>query len=387
MRRVCIVRRKYYPWQKNVRRDAEALVKAGYQVDVICIGYKGQPKYEVMNEVNIFRIILPYNRDNPFLVIYDYLLFFLLSFLKLSWFTLKKRYSVIEINTMPDFLVFITLLSRILGSKVILYMFEDMPTLFMSSYRVGPKHIGTRIMRFFEKWSARYADSVIVSDGDHYKRTLESRGIPSNKITVILNVPDTEIFTEKPDADITDKDHFRLVIVSTLVRRYGVQTAVKAIPLIINQIPDLIVDIVGEGEYLPELKQLVQDLHVERYVNFQGLVNYEQIPKIIGQASVGLAPMSNDVGLPNKLFEYLAMGKPTIASAQPSLVSAFGYNGTIVFFQPDNAQELADRILDLYRNPEKRTSLVLHGFEFYKKYRWPVIKQKYLKVYEELLQR
>ncbi len=273
MSKVCIVRRKYYPWQRNVRRDAEALIKAGYEVDVICIGYKGQHKHEVMNGVNIFRIILPYNRDNAFLVVYDYCLFFLLSFLKLSWFTLKKRYDVIEINTMPDFLVFITFFSRILGSKVVLYMFEDMPTLFMSSYHVGPKHIGTQILRFFEKWSAIYADHIIVSDGYHYKRTLESRGIPSQKITVILNVPDTEIFTSNSISGFTDKSHFRLVIVSTLVKRYGVQTVIKAIPLITKQIPELMVDIVGEGEFRPELQRIVSRAKGRKICQFQRVSN------------------------------------------------------------------------------------------------------------------
>jgi glycosyltransferase involved in cell wall biosynthesis len=387
MRKVCIVRRKYYPWQRNVRRDAEALVKAGYEVDVICTGYKGQLKREVMNGVNIFRIILPYYRDNVFLVSYDYCLFFFLTFLKLSWFTLKKRYDVIEINTMPDFLVFITIFSRIMGSKIILYMFEDMPTLFMSSYHVGRRHPGTQILRFFEKWSAAYADHVIVSDGDHYKRTLESRGIPSRKITVILNVPDTEIFASNSIPKEPDRNYFRLVIVSTLVKRYGVQTVIKAIPLITRQIPEVMVDVVGEGEFRPELERMARELKVTEFVNFKGLVTYERVPDIIGQASLGLAPMSDDVGLPNKLFEYFAMGKPAVVSAQPSLISVFGHNGTVAFFKPDNEVELADRILELYQVPEKRASLVSHAYDYYHKHQWSILKYDYLKVYEELLKK
>ena len=324
MKRICIVRRKHYPFQRNVRRDAEALVKAGYEVDVICTGDADQKKFEIMNGVNIHRIIVPYNRGNAFLVSFDYGLFFLLSFLKLSWMSFQKHYAVVEINTMPDFLVFITVISRLLGSKIVLYMFEDMPTLFMSSYHVGPHHIGTRLLRFLEKWSAEYADHVIVSDGEHYKQALEKRGIPSAKITVILNVPDAENFDfEKRLAPLPDSS-FRLVIVSTLVRRYGVQTVVKAVPLVAKSIPGLIIDVVGDGQFLPQLQQLTQQLEVEKYFIFRGWVDYAQIPGIIRQANIGLAPMSDDVGLPNKLFEYFALGIPAIASAQPSLLIAFG---------------------------------------------------------------
>jgi glycosyltransferase involved in cell wall biosynthesis len=387
MKRVCIVRRKYYPWQRNVRRDAEALVKAGYEVDVICTGHSQQKKYEVMNGVNIYRIILPYHRGSLFRVFIDYVLFFIISFWKLTWFTIKKRYAVIEINTMPDSLVFITVISRLLGSRIILYMFEDMPTLFMSSYHAGPRHIGTRTLRFFEKWSAAYADHVIVSDGEHYKRTLESRGIPGSKITVILNVPDTDIFKPELMPAELDQEHFRLVIVSTLVKRYGVQTVIKAIPQIIRQIPELQVDIVGGGEFLPELQRITSELKIEQYVNFKGIQAYENVPAIIARAHVGLAPMSDDVGLPNKLFEYFALGRPAIVSAQPSLVSAFGRNGTVAFFEPNNEKELADKILELYLHPEKRVSLVSHGYQFYNRCRWSIIKEDYLRVYKELLRK
>jgi glycosyltransferase involved in cell wall biosynthesis len=386
MKSICIVRRKYYPGQRNVRRDAEALIKEGYQVDIICSGHTGQKKYEVLNGANIYRIILPYNRGNALLVFLDYALFFIFSFWKLTWLTLKRRYAAIEIDTMPDFLVFITAASRMLGSKVVLYMFEDMPGLFMSSYHVGPRHIGTRVLRLFEKWSARYANRVVVSDGQHYKRHLESRGIPGDKITVILNVPDVDVFkTETSLPENVSAHHFRIVIVSTLVKRYGVQTVVKAIPLVIEQIPDLLVDIVGEGEFRPELQRLSQELKVERYIKFHGWVDYEKIPSIIALANVGLAPMRDDVGLPNKLFEYFALGKPTIASAQPSLLQAFGRNGTVAFFEPNNEKELASRILELYRNPEKRDSLISHGYKFYNQCQWSLIKQEYLKVYRELL--
>ncbi len=42
MKRVCIIRLQYYPVQKNVRRNAEALVKAGYKVDIIALARRGR---------------------------------------------------------------------------------------------------------------------------------------------------------------------------------------------------------------------------------------------------------------------------------------------------------------------------------------------------------
>jgi glycosyltransferase involved in cell wall biosynthesis len=385
MKKVCIVRQKYYPTQRNLRRNAETLSKAGYKVDVICLGRKGQKKRESINGVNVHRIIMPHRRGKVLWYLFDYTAFFIRSAVKLTWLSLKKRYDVIEVHTMPDFLVFITLLPKLLGSKVILFMFENTPELFISSFNTGPNHIVAKILRVIEKVSASYADYVLVSDGFPYKEVLESRGIPSEKITVILNVPDDVIFDPKSvPANRNREEHFRLIIVSTLVERYGVQTLVKAVPLLVKEIPNLIVDVLGEGEYRPYLEEMGLDLGVTKYLNFTGFVRYEDVPAYIARAHIGIAPMIADVGAPNKIFEYFAMGKPSIASAQPGLVKVFN-NGCVLYFQAGNEKELAARILELYHSPEKRASLGSNGQAVHEEYRWSILKLEYLNIYNKVL--
>ncbi len=83
-------------------------------------------------------------------------------------------------------------------------------------------------------------------------------------------MPDTEVFKTEPSGGRPTGDGFRLVIVSTLVKRYGVQTVVKAVPLVVPYIPELQVDIVGGGNYLPELQKMARDLKVEKIHLFQG---------------------------------------------------------------------------------------------------------------------
>ncbi len=384
MRRVCIIRRKYYPGQKNTERNARTLVKEGYEVDVICVGRKGEKKRETIDGVNVHRLSLEHHRGSVMWYLFDYSAFFLLSFLKLTQFSLKKRYDVVEVNTMPDFLVFVTLFTRLLGTKVILYMYENTPALFISTFKTGPNHIVARLLRLIEKVSALYAHRVIVSDGNPYKQVLESRGIPGEKITVVLNVPDDAIFNLEPITAAEDGHHFRLVVVSTLLKRYGVQTLVKAVPLLLQDIPELKVDVVGNGEHQAELERMTRDLGLEGYFNFAGLVPHDDVPSYIARADVGVAPMIDDVGVPNKLFEYFALGKPAVASALPSLKVTFG-GDCIVYFQPDDERDLAARVLELYRSPEKRALLGSLGYAFYHRCQWPVMKHEYLKVYNELL--
>lgn len=310
--------------------------------------------------------------------------FFILTSFKLAQLSIKKRYDVIEIHTMPDFLVFITLFPRLLGSKVILYMFENTPAVFVSTFKIDHNHVVARLLRFIMKISARYAHSVIVSDGPLHKKAVEDCGIPSSKITVVLNVPDDAVFNIAPVPVAENCDNFHLVVVSSILKRYGIQTLIKAVPLLLKDIPQVKVDIIGDGEYRPYLEQLTRDLGVNRYVNFAGFISYEYVPNYIAHAHIGIAPMIDDVGAPNKIFEYLALGKATIASALPGVKVIFDGN-CISYFQPGNENDLANRVLELYHNPEKRTSLGSSAHVLYQRYHWPVMRHNYLRVYQELL--
>ncbi len=121
-----------------------------------------------------------------------------------------------------------------------------------------------------------------------------------------------------------DGQHFHLVLVSTIVKRYGIQTLIKAVPLLLKDIPELKIDIIGEGEHRPDLEQLARELGVDEVFEFYRIHPLRKCPGLYSQrAHIGLAPMIEDVGAPNKIFEYFALGKATIASAQPSFKALF----------------------------------------------------------------
>jgi glycosyltransferase involved in cell wall biosynthesis len=384
MKRVCIVRQKRYSTQRNLRRSAETLVKEGYDVDVICLGQKGERKHEVLKGVNVHRLFLTYHREKTFWYLYDYTAFFILASLKLAQLSIRKRYDVVEVHTMPDFLVFVTLFPRLLGSKVVLYMFENTPEVFVSSYKLSHNHILARLMRFIMKISASYAHSVIVSDGPLHKKAVADSGIPGHKITVVLNVPDDAVFNHEPVPVAEDGNHFHVVVVSSILKRYGIQTLVKAVPLLLKDIPELRIDIIGEGEHRPDVEQMARELGVDGYLNFTGFLAYDKVPVYIARAQMGIAPMIDDVGAPNKIFEYLALGKATVASDLPGVRAIFDDN-CVSYFQPGDERDLADRILELYHSPEKRASLANSAQSLYQRYRWPVMRQNYLSVYQKLL--
>jgi len=382
--RTCIVRQKPYPWQRNMRRNAETLYKEGYEVDVICVGIKGQKKFEVMAGVNVHRVYYSHHRGKLFWYLLDYSVFFFLVSLKLACLSLRKRFDVIEVCNVPDFLVFATLFPKLLGSKVIFFMFEKTEALFTASFKLSNKHPFTKMIRFTTKLCAIFANSVIVTDVIVQKQLLETYHIRRDKVTLVLNVVDESVFKLESANTNENDEYFTLTIVSGTLKRYGIQTMINAFPILLNDIPKLKLNIVGDGEYLPHLKSMINDLKLNDYVNFTGYIPYEEVPPYIACADVCIAPMLDDVGTPNKVLEYFAMGKATVSSEIPGLTALIDCE-CLLYFQPGNEIELAERILELYHSPEKRASLGKTAQEFYSKYRWSVMKQSYLGVYKQLM--
>jgi glycosyltransferase involved in cell wall biosynthesis len=383
LKRACIIRQKYYPQQRNLRRNAENLNRNGYKVDVICVGDKQQEKHENQNGINIHRVYFSYHRNSIFWYLVDYFAFFMLVSFHLARHSIKERYDVIEVCNVPDFLVFATLFPKLRGSKVIFNMFEKTESLFATSFGLSRKHVFTRLINFVTKMVVHYADHVILTDVVVHKQVVEEFGIPQSKTTLVLNVPDEAVFNLEPVYTEEGGHQFTVTVVSTILKRYGIQTMVDAVPSLLKDIPGLKVYIVGNGEFLPHLQQMTQDMGIEKHFTFTDYVPYDKVSAYIARADVCVAPMLDDVGTPNKVLEYFALGKATVSTDLPGL-KALCDDNSLMYFRPGNTAELAERILELYHDPWKRAALGHTAREFYNKYRWPVMIQRYLEVYNKL---
>ncbi len=105
----------------------------------------------------------------------------------------KERYDIVYVHTMPDLLVLVGLIPKLLGARIVLNIHDMMPELYMSKFGISEKHPLIRILAFQEQFSIRLADKVICVHDPH-RDVLCRRGAPLNKITVMPNVPDPRVF-------------------------------------------------------------------------------------------------------------------------------------------------------------------------------------------------
>src|SRR5437763_14194296 len=106
MKAVLFVVQSMYDRDPRVRRKAEVLVAEGYSVDVLSLRTPGGPSTYTLNGVNVRTLSLGKKRGSPARYAFEYLVFFVWAFARTTLQTRRRRYVVVDTNTLPDFLVF-----------------------------------------------------------------------------------------------------------------------------------------------------------------------------------------------------------------------------------------------------------------------------------------
>lgn len=385
MIKVCMVCQSYYLRDPRVRREAEALADAGFMVDVITIRDKEEIRTETINGVSIYRLSLMRKRGGIIRYLFEYFFFFLFSSLFLTYLFIKKRYKLIQVHTMPDFLVFCSLVPKMFGAKVFLDVHEPMPELFMSKYGLQRDNFFIKILRIQEKISFAFSDHIITIHEPLRKLFVKRNNMDEKKISVVLNIPDSKIFStdNKEKAKIKDND-FVLIYTGTVAKRYGLDIAVRGISRLKEKISGLKFMIIGEGEHLNYIKELVLKLNLGKYVEFYDPVPIDRIPDFIAKASLGVSTHKQDsfwdLYFSTKIVEFLTLGLPVVSSRTRTIQYYFGEDD-LFYFTPEKEEEFAEKVLSIYEQPVTAIKKVDNAiYNISKNMNWSKEKSKYIKL-------
>jgi len=391
LKRVCLIRHGFYPADSRVRKEALALIERGFSVDVICLRKSGEEKRSCVDGVEVYRIPLDHHRGGKIGYVIEYLRSYLMIAALLPVLFFRKRYDVIQVNTMPDFLVFVTLLPKLLGAKVIIDMHEAMPEMFRCKFGYEMSHPLIRLLGLIERMATSYADRVLVVS-ESIMPFYQSRGIDLSKVVLVPNSPEDRLFdlsryrpSENRDSietkgSVASRGDFVLLSHGTLEKRYGIQVMIRALPLIRETIPEARVLVAGEGEFSDRLKETAREGGVEDHVTFTGLVPFGQIPKVILSADICFVPLISDeftnIMAPNKLYEYVSMKRPVIATNTTGMREFFD-DSCVVYVPSDDEEALAQAVVQLYQNPARAESMVQNAWDAFQDVKWDAVKRRY----------
>lgn len=390
-RRICVVVQSYYLRDPRVRREAEALSEAGYEVDVLTLKDKGEPWSETVNGVRIYRLPLGRKRASKLRYMFEYGLFLVLAGFAETLLHIRRRYSLVHINNMPDILVFSALLPKLTGTKVLLDVHDPMPEMFISKYGLDENSLLIRLLAFQERISCRFADFVLTVS-EIMEDRLVSCGVPRAKTGVVLNVPDRKIFRRLQSENSEGKQSngsFTLLYAGTVAERYGLDLAMRAVTELQSRCPGLKMKIVGEGDHMPYLRRLNEELGA-KCVEFQPPVPITKVPELAQSCDAAIQPHLQDCHMDlyfsTKVVEAMAMGLPVIASSTKTLKRYFT-DSQVVFVEPGNKDDLVRGIERLYKEKQLRYSLIESGSELAERFNWDMERHKFLNIIESIILR
>jgi glycosyltransferase involved in cell wall biosynthesis len=386
MKSVCQIVQNVYDVDSRVRRKVDALVAAGYSVDVLALRAPQGKKIYTLDGATVHTVSLGKMRGSLLRYAYEYVVFFLWAFLKVSLLMRRRRYAVIDVNTLPDFLVFAGLVARWMGAKLVLDMHEITAEFYMSKYGIPPDSWKVRLLNFQERVSFNFADYVITIN-EPILELLVSRGLDAKKSIVLMNAADEARFAPRPGLEKSgpqtdaQPNSFVMMYHGTLTRIYGLEIAVESFSKVHTQMPGAELCILGGGPERKILADLAQERGVGDKVKLIGQVPSSEIPGWLSKCDVGILPIRRDVFLdfafPNKLPEFIISGKAVLMSRLKAIRYYFSEEA-LAYFEPNNADDLAKQMVRLYQDRALYAKMAARAKQEYEPIRWDVMKQRYL---------
>lgn len=380
---------QYYPPEIGagaVRSDAitSYLADDDWNVDVVCEipnyptgktprEYKDRWVYsEKINEkLTINRVWVKANQRRNFIQQITFFLSFMVSSF-LFVVNNPKKYDIVYATSPPIFAAISgCILSKLFGAKFVFEIRDIWPESVVNEEALENNNLFVKIGRSLEKWLYRNAD-LLIPVTDASEKIIEKRasGTPTH---VIPNGVDLNLFNNKRDFasnidEHIDSDKFRVGYVGSLGFIHDLDTLIRAAKLCEsdNSIEFIIVGDSGRNNRL----QYLLDEYRPNNVNWVGLKKHIQIPYYISSFDIAVNPVNNRFALESivtvKFYEYLACEVPVITSARGALQTIGELSGGAITVPPGEADTLAESILKLKADEDKRQELTKNSFRFVK---------------------
>ncbi len=154
-------------------------------------------------------------------------------------------------------------------------------------------------------------------------------------------------------------DNFSVGMVGVLRSWKGHRYFIEAIPEILKKIPSSVFYIVGDGPQRENIKNLIRGLSLQERIFMLG--HREDIPEILASLDVVVHPSYANEGVPQSILQAMAIKKPVVASDAGAIKEIIIDGETGFLIEPKNPKQLAERVFELYKNPELRISFGKKG--------------------------
>ncbi len=352
---------------------ARELCRKGNHVSVLTSHFKELRWYETLEDIHVYRVpVLRKRRD--YCSVLEMASFILTSFPMLVYLLLKHHYDLIHI--------FFGVPSGPLG--YIAKKLFNIPFLI----RMGGGDVpGFRPFQYKRLYTVltpvlnvlwRNAEFLVAnSDG---LRDMAYQVFPDLSVHVIPNGVDLHRFSNG-HARVPD-DNVRILFVSRLIMRKGLQFLIDAIPKIKKQVnAPFVIKIVGDGPDKDQLIARIEELGISENFRFYGYVEHGKLPEYYLDADIFVLPSLAE-GMPNVVLEAMGSGLPIVATKVPGSEELVhqGENGFLV--KPKDGNALANVLTTLINDRSLREKMGSYSKNLVKNYTWESVAEQYILLYK-----
>lgn len=384
--RVCMVHFSSFPVDSRVQRQVHALADRGAEIDCVCVSSGEFARGE--GHIRLHDLAVRKDRAGVAGYLRGYSSFFVRAARKVAELDRTRRFDLVEVHNMPNFLTFAGAAVKRRDRPVLLDVHDTFPELFATKFGVARGHPLERLMRLEERVSAGYADAVMCVTDEAAER-LNARGVGVGRTVTVMNSPDEKIFGEPgPPRALPTAGPVRAVYHGGLAERFGVAPMIEAFGLLKNRLPDLSLTICGADHDIRPVLELVarhgaDNVFVEPHPH-----SVSEIPDVLRASHLGIVPTVHDTFtellLPVKLLECVHMGLPVVASRLPVMTRYFGED-EIRYFEPGSASSLAEAIVDLVEHPDLAQAAARRAARRLREFAWDRQRERYLELIDRLV--
>jgi glycosyltransferase involved in cell wall biosynthesis len=387
-----IVQNLPYEFDRRVRLECSALVRAGYRVSVICPKSITAPSFYVRDGVRVHSYRgAPLTRG-----LASYVVEFLYAWLRTALISLrifvKEGFDVVQACNPPDTYWLLGLFYRLFGKRFVYDQHDLCPELYRSRFG-RDTGVLLKTLYFLERCTYLVAHRVI-STNDSYREIALTRGGKSPEhVTVVRSGPDPERTRRaEPRPELKHgRDHLA-VYLGIMGPQDGVDYLVRAIGHYVHDLghTDTHFALLGFGDALEDLKALTAELELQSWVTFTGRADEQMIRDYLSTADIGLSPDPssplNDLSTMNKTLEYMAFELPVVAfDLKETRISA---GDAAVYIEDNDEFSYAKAVHELLQDPARRARMgALGRGRILESLAWVYQEAAYLRLYDQLFGR
>ncbi len=354
------------PFDTRVWQEATTLAENGYGVSVICPKGKGYDKdYEFLKGVHIYRHDLPTEGNGAVGYAREYYCALREEY-RLAKKVYKERgFHVIHGCNPPDDIYMVAQRFKKYSVDYVFDHHDICPELFEVKFG-KTSGLLYKSQLWLERQTYRHCVFAFVTNESYKKIAIERGGMKPEDVYVLRSGPKLErlkIVPAKPEIKRGCK--YMVGYLGVIGQQEGIEYLLDAASYIKNELKrdDVFWGIVGGGPHLAQLRKICTDMNLDDIVEFTGRVSDEKLLDYLNTADVCVNSdeynSMNDKSTMNKILEYMALGKPIV---QFDLTEGrYSAQEASLYAKQNDAKDMADKIIELLENPEKRKQMSEYG--------------------------